>query len=180
MIGLNGSLVTGRWHAESDIDFLIAVKPGRIFTVRALSLLCTQLLGLRRSGSKIAGKICMNWYVTTDKLEIEPRDEYCARTYHNLIPLLDDGETYAKYRQANQWMRSFAYAPTLHLPVLKIGEVTRLMQSIAGLILGTWFERWVERRQTIRVENDPRRLTKGSIVRVGPQELRFHLKKEHY
>lgn len=178
MIGLNGSLATGTWHKGSDIDFLLAVAPGRIFTVRALSLLCTQLLGLRRKGGSIAGKVCMNWYLTTDNLLINPQNTYCARTYHNLIPLLDDGKTYAEYRQVNSWMADFGLAPTLHKPVFSLHTLDYAAQAILGLVLGQWFERFVERRQTARVAKDTRRLIPGSVVNVSARELRFHLTKE--
>jgi len=65
-VSLTGSLVEGRGHKESDIDFFVQVKPGRIYCTRFIVTTIIQLLGVRRHGEAIAGRICLNWFATFD------------------------------------------------------------------------------------------------------------------
>lgn len=62
MVALTGSAADGRATKKSDIDFFVQVKVGHIWTTRLLITVMLQLLGLRRTGTKIAGKICLNWF----------------------------------------------------------------------------------------------------------------------
>jgi predicted nucleotidyltransferase len=64
MIALTGSMAEGRARAESDIDLFIQTKPGRIWTTRVMVTVIIQLAGIRRTETKIVGRICLNWYAT--------------------------------------------------------------------------------------------------------------------
>lgn len=65
-VSLTGSFAEGREHQSSDIDFFVRVHPGKIYFTRLLVTLVVQLLGVRRHGQAIAGRICLNWFATFD------------------------------------------------------------------------------------------------------------------
>lgn len=66
---LTGSYAENRATKNSDIDFFLQVSPNHIWTARFLSTLILAIFGLRRTNTKIAGKICLNWVaVSTDPL----------------------------------------------------------------------------------------------------------------
>lgn len=106
---LNGSMVTGEDSLNSDIDFLIITQHGRIYTARFFSTFLVSLTGYRRHGKKIAGRICLNCYLSDKKLDISPHDQKSnlkvARAYKHAIALVDDG-TSRKFFSANKWFRN--------------------------------------------------------------------------
>jgi len=63
-IYLTGSMANKNIKYESDIDFFVQTKKGRIWTVRALIVFLLSMIGEYRIDSNIAGKICPNWYAT--------------------------------------------------------------------------------------------------------------------
>ncbi|MFA6423013.1 MAG: hypothetical protein WCW17_01005 [Patescibacteria group bacterium] len=106
MVGVNGSLTSGKINQMSDIDFLIVTKSKRIFTCRFFVNFIIQILNLKRTNSKIAGRICLNRYITTDSLVIYPYDIYHAKVYSTTVPILDKN-IYQKFIDENYWMNNF-------------------------------------------------------------------------
>lgn len=64
MIVLTGSMAEGRASEQSDIDLFIQVEEGKLWSTRFFVTLVLQLLGLRRTDTDIAGKVCLNWFAT--------------------------------------------------------------------------------------------------------------------
>jgi len=177
LIGLNGSMVTGKVHPESDIDFYIVVEPGHIFFTRALTTLFAHLLGMRRHGEYVAGKLCLNRYASTDFTEITPHKLGDAQVFHNLIPLAARAEVYEKYVEENIWMKSFGYPVTIHQPLLKIPFIQHFAEFLVTPFSGfaeTFCQHWQENR----AHHDARVTLPGSIVVLTAKELRFNLQKD--
>lgn len=65
-VALTGSLAEGRETKNSDIDFFIQVKEGRIWSTRLLITVILLLLGIARTDNRVAGQVCLNWYATYD------------------------------------------------------------------------------------------------------------------
>lgn len=65
-VSLTGSLAEGRGTPSSDIDFFVQVSRGRLYVTRLLATVLIHLLGVRRHGDQIAGRICLNWFATFD------------------------------------------------------------------------------------------------------------------
>lgn len=181
MVGLNGSMVTGTWHQGSDIDFFIVVRHGHIFTSKIITTMAVQLLGIRRHGSHVAGRICLNRYATEEFLEITPHNTYHARVFHNLIPLYSASVVYKNYMQANAWMEGLGYPVSPHQVVLGAFSLARLVQGIFEFLLtpvAGVMEGYAMAWQQKRFEQDTRVKEPGSVVILTPYELRFHLAKE--
>jgi len=113
---LTGSMVSGDITPQSDIDFLIIAKTGRIFSVRFFTNILVWATGLKRSsreGSNPAGKICLNYYMTEGFLIVpHHRDDqinrYCARSYSNTVLLAGDRAIYNKFIKMNEmWIKKY-------------------------------------------------------------------------
>lgn len=126
MVGLNGSLATNTADAASDIDFYVVTTPGRLYTARILTIAVTQLTGLRRYGTHIAGRICLNRFATRAGLTVTPHNEYHARVFSPLVPLFSLPGVYARYRAANEWMAQE------HWPVIPLPSWRRDVRAVAS------------------------------------------------
>ncbi len=181
LVGLNGSLATGTFHERSDIDFFIVVKQGHIFTAKILTTLLVHILGIRRHGSHVAGRVCLNRFANEQFLDVTPHDAYHARVFHNLIPLYSSPVTYQTYIQANTWMQELGYPVTSHQIPLGNVSLARLIQVTLEFLLipcAPFLERYFMTWQQNRAARDARADEPGSVVILTPQELRFHLAKE--
>lgn len=114
---LNGSLAAGTAKASSDIDFLIITSPGRIYTVRWLALSLLWLAGLKRSRDEAkphGGKICCNYFMTTNSLRIptgrgKAMDQYCAENYSKSVLVYGDERIYQKFFKTNHHLFSLCH-----------------------------------------------------------------------
>jgi len=88
-VGLNGSLPRGAATDLSDIDLMVVAEPGHIFTVRFFLVGILALMGLKRTQTKVAGRICANYFLTSDDLDIKPHNRRVAEWYRNMIALVD-------------------------------------------------------------------------------------------
>lgn len=111
MLGLNGSLVRGEDKKESDIDFLIIAKRGRLYTARFFAVMLAELTGYRRKGDKVAGRICLNCYLSDANLDITPQNpkskKKVARAYKHLIALVDEGDYEKRFFKENKWFDKY-------------------------------------------------------------------------
>lgn len=183
MVGLNGSMVTGWAREESDIDFLIIVKPGHIFLGRILTTAVTHLTGYRRHGNHVAGRICLNRYATADYLHIGPENAYHARVFHNLVPLFSTGRAYTRYLRANGWMAKEGYPLCPHEPVLQDSWASRMLRTFGEILLhpcAKMLERYCRKWQRARLNAEPLAEEPGSRIILSDNELCFHLVKIHH
>jgi len=183
MIGLNGSMTRGEIKKESDIDFLVVAKQGRIWTSRFFVTILTHLTGQRRYGNKIAGRICLNRYQTDQFLEIKPHDFYHARTFSSLAPLYDQN-LYPKYQRENKWMEEFGFKVSPGVKINPVrGPILNFLREIEEAVLsgrlGNWLEKNLRNYQIKRILRDKRtyEAPKGRI-RISDWEICLHPKKE--
>jgi hypothetical protein len=171
-------MATGSFHAGSDIDFFIVVAEGHIFLTRILTTLIVHLLGIRRHGSHIAGRICMNRYAADSFLAITPANAYHARVFHNLIPLYAVQPVYETYLTENAWMEEFGYPIVRHEPIFNRRLWLQRMAERGIDPFAPLLERVCAAWQRSQAQRDVRVQQEGSVVILTPQELRFHLAKD--
>lgn len=111
MVSVGNTLAIEHAREDSDIDFFIVAKAGRLWTVRVISLLLLQLAGLRRHDRKIQDRLCLSFYVTEDALDLSvlaklPLDPYLAYWIASLWPVWGN-EIYQKFWEANSWIKKF-------------------------------------------------------------------------
>jgi hypothetical protein len=182
-VGLTGSLARGLAHESSDVDFFVVTSPGRIFTARFFVTLVVHLLGLRRHGPKISGRICLNRYQTSDALEILPHTRYHAEDISQMIPLIDFARLYEQFKLANQWMEKEFGVPfptrlSRKSRSLALSQFTR--RSAEWLLAGR-FGDWLEQRLKFfqlrfQVWNPETKQRRTNVV-VKDNRLLFHPSK---
>lgn len=178
LVGLNGSMVTGRMNQNSDIDFFIATTPNRLFTARLLTVLLVHLTGWRRYDYKVRGRVCLNRFATTDYLNVTPHNEYHARVFAKLAPLYAEQKTYEQYVTANSWMSDLYYPVKQYELITLRKSWTHFLKLVGEFLLGgkfgDWLERLVGKWQKRRIQNDPRTLASNGRVRVSDREICLH------
>lgn len=93
MIAVTGTLAMKNCEKDSDIDLFVVLEKGRIFTGRLLVTGLVHLLRKRRYGKKIKNRICLNYFVATDRLEIQRKDLFAANEYSFIYPIFDSFTT---------------------------------------------------------------------------------------
>jgi hypothetical protein len=103
---VRGVLVTGSMSKRSaaeggDIDFLLLVEPGRVWTTKAL------IQGVRRALPEWArAASCANYLLSTDALAVTPQTMYTAVELATAIPMANP-EACVALVDANPWVRRF-------------------------------------------------------------------------
>ena len=179
MVGLNGSLSRGEAKKTSDIDFLIIAGKNRIWTCRMFVTLITELSGYRRQGKKVAGMVCLNRYQANDFLTILPKNEYHARVFSQLIPLVDIDSTYNQYLKKNVWMVKLDWPLIENRKMISYSRFLSMLRNFQEKMLsggfGDWLEKVLKNYQKRRILRDKRtaKASEGRI-RVSDKELCFH------
>lgn len=177
MIAVTGRLAMKNTESESDLDILVALEGGKIFTGRTLVTLATHLLGRRRYGKKIANRICLNYFITEKSLEINLKDAFSASEYSFAFPLFGF-EVFQKFQKENSWIKN--YKPNYRaddIANLKLLPDTRAAKFFRGvgekIFSFDFIEQQLKRWQTRRIANDPRTQKAGSMIIANDDMLVF-------
>jgi len=180
---LSGSLAFGWSREESDIDVLVIVRKGHIWTARFLLSGVLTILGLKRSKKHIKDRICLNHFITTNSLHIDLHSLYNAETYSRLIPLYMRKSLLAEFIKENQWIKKYValgsgkYFLDLRqktLPVIKL--MIRSLLEVSIILIGGFamLEKILGSWQIRRIKKDPRTHKKGGRVTVDHCQIEFH------
>lgn len=177
MVAATGSLAMKNTEAESDLDILVALKHGKIFTGRTLATLAVHLLGRRRYGKKITNRICLNYFITEKSLEINLKDVFSASEYFFSFPLFGFA-VFQRFQAANSWIRN--YKPNYRIddiPNLKLLPDTRCAKFFRQIGEKIFSFNFIENRlknwQTRRIASDPRTKKAGSMIIANDEMLVF-------
>lgn len=93
---------------KSDIDVLIVVEKGHMFTTRFLVTILLGMFGLRRGKKKVTDRICLSFYVTEDaidfsKLQVGESDVYFLHWIATLVPVFDPQNFLQKIYHENRF-----------------------------------------------------------------------------
>jgi hypothetical protein len=154
MVAVTGSLSMNNTDQGKDIDYMIVTEPNRLWTCRALSLLIARI-------AKLEGvRLCPNYLVTTNALELEERSLYVAHELAQMIPL-SGMEVYEEICRRNDWI--YDYLPHASgAPALPHGVTTvktpsmfqRFLESFFRLPFGTRLERWEMDRKIAKLNRE--------------------------
>ena len=173
---------------ESDVDLIIVVKPGRMFLSRLAVTAIVQLLGYRRSGTKIADRVCLSFYVTDDALDfaslrLQPEDPSLAFWVATFVPLIDRDATFQKVRDSNPWVLEYfpnVFAAPARNEQLKedptLTSVKMFFESSFGGSRGEPLEHWARSRQMKRfaANTHSRQNDATTDVVISDTLLKFH------
>ncbi len=185
MLGGSGSLALFTARKSSDLDLLVIVKEGRIWTARLLLLSVTHLMRRRRKywDRTAPNKVCLNHYITDRSLTMKPeiRNVYTAVLWHHVVPFYGLG-TFKKWVGLNDaWIKRWlmfpeaGYAPARLRVRISLGQrrFRKWIENFLEELPGDWLEKWAEKvqRKFIVKHTMPGRL--GRVV-VSNEELAFH------
>ena len=167
---ISGSLGMRNASEKSDIDFLVVAKKGRIFTVRFFLTLILDFLGERRKPGKIAGKICLNHYLTEDALKVNgTQNVYGSYLYFHNFPVINRDNIFEKFKKSNNWMKEFLIFWQRNFePPFKVKDksiLAKFLEKILSGNFGNFIEKKLKEKQIKRKEkNYPNGVKKGRVV----------------
>ena len=176
-IFLSGSLPQGNATKDSDIDFFIIARHGRIWTARFFVFLILKLFRQIATDSDHAGKICPNHFISDQYLEIRERDAFAARLFTHNIPLYDPEGMWGEFLRVNAgWVREFGerfqFVPKT-TPKCHTVE-TRHGMSSCKEGKTNWFESFLKKIQIKKIKKNPEFKLPGAKIVLEDYELRFH------
>jgi len=177
MIAVTGSLGMKNTDPKSDLDLLIVLKHGRIFTGRLLVTLATHVLGQRRHGEKIANRVCLNYFVTDESLSISLKDIFSASEYSFMLPVFG-WHKFQKFQKANGWIAD--YKPDFQPDTIynsKFLYDTFFSRTVRGfgenLLNFSFLEQELKRRQLLKIESNPKTHQPQSLIIANDEMLVF-------
>ena len=100
-VGLSGSLSKGYMDEETDIDFFIITKPGRLWIARTMLVLFKKVFLLNSYKY-----FCVNYFLDLDHLQVEEQNRFTALEALTMIPAYGR-DTMSDFYAANNWTNDF-------------------------------------------------------------------------
>jgi predicted nucleotidyltransferase len=100
-VGVSGSLSKGYYDDKSDIDFFVITKPNKLWICRTL-LMAYKKIFLLNSRKYF----CINYYISTQHLEIEEKNRFTATELKTLIPM-EGKEIFSAFYANNLWVKNY-------------------------------------------------------------------------
>jgi hypothetical protein len=151
-------------HAQDDFDYMLIVKPGRVWLARAFSIILVRLERWRGIA------LCPNYVLSESDLEQQRQDLYIARELAQMKPLFGDASSF--YR-ANTW----AAATLPHLQALPHDEGLpmpswkRIGEWLLSGRIGDALEQWEYRRKSKRFQQQ---IESTNAARIDNQQVKGH------
>lgn len=177
MIALTGGLAMKNIEDNSDWDLLIVIKKGRIWIGRTWVTLVVHLMRKRRYENKIKDRICLNYFLAEDSLEIKHKDFFSANEYYFMIPLFGK-KAYEKFLEKNGWIKEFK--PNFQKP-----EVDNLhlvcdnkwkhffRSALEAIFDSDWLENKLRNWEKKKIKNNPKTFLEGSFIEASDKALIF-------
>lgn len=136
-VAISGSLSKGYFDEKSDFDFFVITKAKRVWITR-MFLAFYKRFFLNNSYKEF----CINYFVSTQSLEIEEKNRFTATEIATVIPVF--GKTaFNQFYKSNMWVND--YFPNINLfePVEQIIETkksnkTRSIEFLFDNFIGTF------------------------------------------
>ena len=177
MIGMTGALAMKNAKEKSDLDIFLVFKNGKIWTGRTLATMFLHIIGKRRYDKKIIDRVCLNFFVTDESLEVITKDLFSASEYMFLFPLYG-WKTYERFQIKNQWIKSmkpnYALCEIPPLKILEDSHLTKIIRIMGEIILSaSWIENSLRKIEKKRIMRNPKTHQEGSMVYADDNALVF-------
>ena len=147
MVSVINNLSFNNCKKSSDIDLFIITAPKRLWICRTLVVALLWLLGLKKTRTKIAGKICCGFFITSNhlnlkKIALEGLDVYLLFWFLKMKPLYGV-ETWKDFRRANYWV--YKYFPNYSSSQGKIRNKFKKskLQKVGEILFSGRFGDWL-------------------------------------
>ncbi|MGW8184769.1 MAG: hypothetical protein ACWGHO_01490 [Candidatus Moraniibacteriota bacterium] len=178
MVLVTGKLAMKNAHPKSDWDVLVVLRENRIWIGRTFITLWAHFLGKRRHHDKIRNRVCFNYFITTNSLEIRNKDFYSANEYFFCFPLYDGKNYFQRFQLKNHWIKN--YKPNYYLSSAKnlssVGDSK--LSKFCRIFLENLFdydflEKYLEKIETKKIKENPKTGKAESLIVVGQDALIF-------
>jgi hypothetical protein len=146
MVAITGELAMDNVQPESDIDYFIVTRPGRVWLCRLLTI------GVVRIATRRGVTICPNYLLSENALTLHERNLYAAHELAQMVPIAGH-DIYQRLRAHNGWIEAYlpnAAGPPRKLSVLpRLASLRRLAERALAGRVGDRIETW-ERERKIR------------------------------
>lgn len=186
MIAVCNNFSFNNLRENSDIDFFVVAKSGRLYLVRFLLTAVTSIIGLRRHGSKIANRFCLSFYLDDRNLNLEsikvcPEDIYLKYWINTVLPVYDDG-VYNDFCRENSWLdqtlaNNYSYRPGTRRRVdLQKMYFKKFCEYLISGSLGDFLEKFLKKIQLAKMSKNKISLARENDRRViiSDHMLKFH------
>jgi hypothetical protein len=177
MVGITGALAMKNAKVSSDLDLLIVLKYGKIWTGRTLVTVFLHIFKKRRHGEKVADRACLNHFITDQSLEVITKSMFSANEFMFLFPLYG-WEAYHKFQIKNQWIRdikpTYALADIAPLKIMSDSYVSKSVRNIGEMIFSAlWLEKLLKKIEKKLIMNNPKTHQEGSLIYANDDALVF-------
>jgi hypothetical protein len=193
MIAVCNNLAYDNPNEQSDIDLFVVIKPGRMWTARFIITIILQFFGVRRYGDKIAGRFCLSFFVTANKLNmksiaIKPLDPYLAYWTKLVAPIYGE-ETYRNFKNENEtWIKNeyglkFPEENKKHMYADRESGLKKFFEWLLGGLIGNLTEGLFKKSFKKKTLRGMKKLGPEASVIVSDDMLKFHnhdKRKEYY
>ena len=135
LVAVCGSQAASNPGEKSDLDFFCVTAAGRLWFVQVCAMVLRHIAGL------FSLRVCPNYFLTSDNLEIDTHDLFRAREVCQTVPL-HGLEIYDAFLEANRWTDELL--PNQHhhedrrkrLDDVEVGRLARCSERLLGGGLG--------------------------------------------
>lgn len=186
-IGVVNTLAIDNARPESDIDFFIIVRQGRMWLTRLLVTALVHLLGVRRYGLRIADRVCLSFFISElqlnlESLSIDADDPYLTYWITQVVPMFECVGAWQRFRDHNHWVtrhlpHGFSGSPVPWQTETFLVHTLRLLpELVLSSLLGRPLElaaRWLQLKH-MKGKTASRMLSGATDVMVNDEILKFH------
>ena len=177
---LSGSISKGYMEPHSDIDYFIVTAPGRLWIARTLLVMFKRLF-LFNSHKYF----CVNYFIDTQRNEIEEQNLFTATELVTLIPTVGKG-TYQKLMDNNSWYTK--YYPQIngngvdHIKSEPRGMIKKVLEFVLDNLGGDRLDQGFMRMTLKFWQNIYRELHQGKDFEIAFKTRRYVSKNhpKHY
>lgn len=142
-VNLSGALSKGYYDNDGDFDFFIITKPNRLWIARTILVLYKKIFLLNSKKY-----FCVNYFISTDKLEISEQNLFTATELATLIPLYGK-DTFEDFMEANAWAKPyFPNKPTTKTSTIRETEksgISKLIQRVFNGSFGLKLDQYLQK-----------------------------------
>jgi predicted nucleotidyltransferase len=167
-VALTGSEAITNSKLGSDIDLLVITDANRMWLGRLAITTYFQLTGLRRHGSKVADRFCLNHYVAGARRLGSDHNVYTAVEYASLIPYFGADKIYDFQQRNSDWISTYLAQPfVVRYETAQRSGLARAFTALFANRVGDWLDRAAGALQAHRIKVQ-------DYITVAPDELSFH------
>ncbi len=151
MVAVTGSLAMNNVDRDPDIDYLIVTAAGRLWMVRAMTLLVSRAAAVRNV------RLCPNYLITENALVFPDQTLYSAHELVQMVPIYGL-DVYERICRMNSWKDVFLPNAQGLPPVrdeIKIVNyqpvIKRFFERALRMPPGAWLENWEMQRKIRRL-----------------------------